>query len=139
MQKLSVVYGARYYLRNSDDPGIFQKMYRDNLVVGLFDGSTQVNLFSLSHQLRALVAHAQPVSAPEWATCSDRSSEFDWTGLSLSAGGQDALLASFETGCAAVRGWARDHVTGETCGALETSIARLVQGRDQLFAAVRGL
>jgi alkylation response protein AidB-like acyl-CoA dehydrogenase len=139
MQKLSVVYGARYYLRSSDDPGIFQKMYRDNLVVSLFDGSTQVNLFSLSHQLRALVAHAQPAAVPEWASCTDRSSEFDWNGLSLSAGGQDILLASFDAACDAVRAWTQEQVADETRGALETSIARLVQGRNQLFDAIRGL
>ena len=139
MQKLSVVYGARYYLRSSDDPGIFQKMYRDNLVVSLFDGSTQVNLFSLSHQLRSLVMHAQPSAAPEWAACTDRSSEFDWNGLSLSAGGQDVLHASFDAACDTVRAWARVHVTDETRGALETSVARLVQGRNQLFDAIRGL
>jgi hypothetical protein len=139
MQKLSVVYGARYYLRNSDDPGIFQKMYRDNLVISLFDGSTQVNLFSLSHQLRSLVTHAQPTAAPEWATCTNPSAEFDWNGLALSAGGQDVLLASFDTACDAVRAWTRDHVADRTRGALETSIARLVQGRNQLFDAIRRL
>src|SRR6185295_9719932 len=56
MQKLSVVHGA-HAPRHGDSPESFQKMYSDNVVVSLFDGGAQVNLFSLSHQLRSLVSH----------------------------------------------------------------------------------
>jgi alkylation response protein AidB-like acyl-CoA dehydrogenase len=54
-RELSIVLGARHYVR--DEPwGIFQKMMRDNQVVSLFDGSTQLNLSLIAAQLRALVA-----------------------------------------------------------------------------------
>ena len=43
---LSVTLGARYYLREEHVHGIFQKMLRDNAVIGLFDGSTAINLAS---------------------------------------------------------------------------------------------
>ncbi len=51
-----VVLGARHYLREAHYAGIFQKAMRDNLVVGLFDGSTAVNLHIVSGQLGALAA-----------------------------------------------------------------------------------
>jgi len=138
MQKLSVVYGARYYLRNGDDPGIFQKMYRDNLVVSLFDGSTQVNLFSLSHQLRSLVIHHRATEMPSWAACAREPAELDWSKLSLSASGQDSVLAGFDAGCAALRD-AIGHEPDATRQAIEISLVRLTQGRDELFEAVRRL
>jgi alkylation response protein AidB-like acyl-CoA dehydrogenase len=54
---LGVVLGARYYLRESHWWGIFQKIVRDNAIVSLFDGSTIVNLYALSLQLRHLAKH----------------------------------------------------------------------------------
>jgi alkylation response protein AidB-like acyl-CoA dehydrogenase len=51
LQRLAVVLGARYYLRQEHDAGIFQKMLRDSAVVSLFDGSTVVNLSALAAQL----------------------------------------------------------------------------------------
>jgi alkylation response protein AidB-like acyl-CoA dehydrogenase len=52
----AAVLGARHYLRESHHAGIFQKVMRDHAVVGLFDGSTAVNLHILSGQLGALAA-----------------------------------------------------------------------------------
>jgi hypothetical protein len=51
LQRLAVILGARYYLRQEHDAGIFQKMLRDSAVVSLFDGSTVVNLSALGAQL----------------------------------------------------------------------------------------
>lgn len=45
---LARVLGARYYLREAHWDGIFQKMMRDNAIVGLFDGSTAVNLYAIT-------------------------------------------------------------------------------------------
>lgn len=59
----AVILGARHYLRESHHAGIFQKVMRDHAVVGLFDGSTAVNLHILSGQLGVLAAkrsHAPP-------------------------------------------------------------------------------
>jgi alkylation response protein AidB-like acyl-CoA dehydrogenase len=57
LQRLSVILGARHYLREGFEWGIFQKMMRDNALVGLFDGSSMVNLSTLSAQLRQLTTH----------------------------------------------------------------------------------
>lgn len=54
-QQLSVVLGARHFIRERHHAGIFQKMLRDGGVVSLFDGSTQVCLHALGLQLRHLV------------------------------------------------------------------------------------
>ncbi|MEK7322197.1 MAG: acyl-CoA dehydrogenase, partial [Pseudomonadota bacterium] len=54
-QQLSVVLGARHFIRERHHSGIFQKMLRDGGVVSLFDGSTQVCLHALGLQLRHLV------------------------------------------------------------------------------------
>ena len=53
-RELAVVLGARHYVRSEAPWGLFQKLMRDNQVVSLFDGSTQVNLSLIASQLRAL-------------------------------------------------------------------------------------
>ncbi|WP_158623620.1 acyl-CoA dehydrogenase family protein [Corallococcus llansteffanensis] len=53
-QRLTAVQGARFYMRDRHDWGAFQRFYRDNLLIGIFDGSAPVNLHSLGLQLRAL-------------------------------------------------------------------------------------
>jgi alkylation response protein AidB-like acyl-CoA dehydrogenase len=139
MQRLSVVYGARYYLGHSDDRGIFQKMYRDNQVISRFDGGIQVNLFILSHQLRALVTRYQATEVPAWVHYASDPSEFGWAGLSLSASGHDAILAGFEAGISALRTWMQRHVSDDMRQVLEPSLAQLAQGKEELFDAVRRL
>ncbi len=54
IHNLSVVLGARYYLRENHWWGIFQKIVRDNAIVSLFDGSTIVNLNAITLQLKHL-------------------------------------------------------------------------------------
>lgn len=139
MQKLSVVYRVRHCLRHNDDPDIFETMYRDQLVVNLFDGSTQVSLFSLSQQLRRLVASAQPAEVPGWARYGSEPAELDWSRLALSASGQDAVLAGFEVGCHALRTAMQQHASDETRRALEIPLSQLAHGRQELFSAIRQL
>lgn len=50
VEQCGKVLGARAYLR-SEEFAMFQKIRRDNEVVGLFDGSSQVNLFILAGNL----------------------------------------------------------------------------------------
>jgi alkylation response protein AidB-like acyl-CoA dehydrogenase len=54
IQSLSVVLGARYYMREEHEWGTFQRILRDAAVVSLFDGSTVVNLHALMLQFRHL-------------------------------------------------------------------------------------
>jgi alkylation response protein AidB-like acyl-CoA dehydrogenase len=54
VRDVAVVLGARHYVRRDYADGVFQKLVRDNALVGLFDGSTVVNLSALGLQLRQL-------------------------------------------------------------------------------------
>ncbi len=97
-QKLASVLGARYYLRSEHAGGIFQKALRDHLLIGLFDGSTLVNLSSLSFQLRVQLGDSG--SVPKYweklLTSADLFAElppFDWSGLALTCQGRDVMLA----------------------------------------------
>jgi hypothetical protein len=65
LQSLSVTLGARYYLRQEHVHGIFQKMLRDNAVIGLFDGSTAINLTLMAQQLPLLFAEDSADRGPE--------------------------------------------------------------------------
>lgn len=56
-QNVSVVLGARYYMREAHDFGIFQKVLRDNAIISVFDGSSIVNLHSLILQMRHLAKY----------------------------------------------------------------------------------
>jgi alkylation response protein AidB-like acyl-CoA dehydrogenase len=63
IRDLAVVLGARYYLREEHNSGIFQKLLRDNAVVSLFDGSTVVNLSALCVQLASLLGYRRKPAA----------------------------------------------------------------------------
>lgn len=49
----SSVLGSRFFLRNAYADGMFQKAFRDHLIVSVFDGSSTVCLDSLSFQLKS--------------------------------------------------------------------------------------
>jgi alkylation response protein AidB-like acyl-CoA dehydrogenase len=53
-QDISVVLGARFYMRDEHDHGVFQKMLRDSSIISVFDGSSVVNLHALILQRRQL-------------------------------------------------------------------------------------
>ncbi|MEO0542137.1 MAG: acyl-CoA dehydrogenase, partial [Cyanobacteria bacterium P01_A01_bin.105] len=54
MKDVSVVLGARFYMRDEHDEGVFQKMLRDSSIISVFDGSSVVNLHALILQRRQL-------------------------------------------------------------------------------------
>jgi len=58
IKQLGVVLGARSYLREEHDWGIFQKIARDNEIASLFDGSTIINLSVIIQQLHQLAAYS---------------------------------------------------------------------------------
>jgi alkylation response protein AidB-like acyl-CoA dehydrogenase len=51
LRDLSVVLGARFYLRDSHPWALFQKVMRDAAIVSVFEGNTVVNLTLLAAQL----------------------------------------------------------------------------------------
>lgn len=56
LRNLAVLLGARHYLRQEHDSGIYQKILRDHSIVGIFDGNTALNLDVIALQLRHLAA-----------------------------------------------------------------------------------
>ena len=96
LKSLSVVMGARQYLRQEHCDGVFQKIYRDNGILSLFDGSTAVNLHAIGTQLGQLTRRV------EHADVSDRLArifsldqalpDFDPDALELHNRGRDSVL-----------------------------------------------
>lgn len=88
------VLGARYFLRD----GVFQKMWRDHGVVGVFEGTSQVNLHVVASQLPA-VLHGTEWSEDVLAAVFSRTEAPPWQhtapGLRLTNAGVDDV----------VRGW----------------------------------
>jgi alkylation response protein AidB-like acyl-CoA dehydrogenase len=62
MRDLSVVLGARFFLREGHPWNMFQKMVRDNSIVSVFEGSALVQLHALGLQLEQLTT---PTARPE--------------------------------------------------------------------------
>ena len=54
MRDLSIVLGARFFLRDGHPWNMFQKMVRDSSIVSVFEGSTMVQLQALGFQLEQL-------------------------------------------------------------------------------------
>ncbi|XVV01158.1 acyl-CoA dehydrogenase [Actinosynnema sp. CA-248983] len=63
MAQLSVVLGARLYLRSHPHYGIYQKMLRDVLVAIFADGNTVVNLKNIALQLDGILKAARDTPA----------------------------------------------------------------------------
>jgi alkylation response protein AidB-like acyl-CoA dehydrogenase len=61
----SVILGARFFLREDHWLGIFQKVQRDNQLIGLFDGSTIINLSTIASQLGVLAANRRDANHDE--------------------------------------------------------------------------
>jgi hypothetical protein len=75
--RLGALLGARSYLADQDGYGSFQKLARDHRIVGIFDGNTLVNLYSLVAQFRALARGylGSPDHRPHLARLFDLSAE----------------------------------------------------------------
>lgn len=111
LARLATVHGARFYLRDHHDWGLMQKVYRDNLLVGIFDGSAPVNLHALSSQLFLLARNApsdlggRTTDPGRAAAARDRAAvvcsldtpppPFDGAGLELVSRGHDDILNTF--------------------------------------------
>ena len=98
LKSLSVVMGARQYLRQEHCDGVFQKIYRDNGILSLFDGSTAVNLHAIGAQLGQLtrrLEHADEELSHRLTrivSLTDALPDFDTTALELHNRGRDSVL-----------------------------------------------
>jgi Acyl-CoA dehydrogenase, C-terminal domain len=113
LKRLSVVLGARMYLRGHPHYGVFPKLARDLPVVGFADGNSVVNLKNLALQLEALLATAADPGAEllgqaerRSAVCYDLGAELPpyepWR-QELSARGQDDAVLGLPGGVGLLR------------------------------------
>lgn len=101
LKSLSLVLGARQYLRQEHCDGVFQKIYRDNAILSLFDGSTAVNLHAIGIQLGHLTRRSEPANEKR-SELSNRLAgifsltqplpDFDPAALTLHNSGRDSVL-----------------------------------------------
>ena len=151
LRYLARIIGARFYLREGLLSGIFQKMLRDHAAVGMFDGSTTVNLellaFQLHHllrepdepeqnredKLRAVFDLSQPLDPMNYAplTITKITSDAVLTGLGGITNALDNALCTIDPEVAAVircSGSALDHALREMRTDLPTHL-ELESGR----------
>jgi alkylation response protein AidB-like acyl-CoA dehydrogenase len=140
---LSIVLGARYYVREEHDAGLFQKVLRDAAVVSLFDGSTVVNLSAIGAQLASLTsarrkAQASPETQARWPllfSLHQPLPQFEGSRLLLYNRGQDDVMQGLPaamTQLAALRADAQlDPALLEALVALAQAVIDQLQASDQ--------
>jgi alkylation response protein AidB-like acyl-CoA dehydrogenase len=69
ISECAAILGARFFLREGHWHGMFQKVQRDTQLLGLFDGSTIINLSSIASQLGPLIAERQTARSDDTAAC----------------------------------------------------------------------
>jgi alkylation response protein AidB-like acyl-CoA dehydrogenase len=96
VRRLAGVMGARHFLRQGPE-GLFQKVLRDNALIGLFDGSAAVNLQSIAAQLPFLLKPGEGGEDPRRASLFDLSATlpaFDASRLALFDHGADLVAGA---------------------------------------------
>lgn len=103
---MSSVLGARGYLREGAADGAFQKLQRDHAIASVFEGTTHVNLNTVTHQLPFILADnvrrpAEPERAELLSALFSLTEEAPtWTPdalrLQLTNEGQDEITHSWE-------------------------------------------
>jgi alkylation response protein AidB-like acyl-CoA dehydrogenase len=107
IQTLSVVLGARHFLRQEHCWGVFQKILRDCVVVRVGHLSSVINLSHLSQQIQVLAEYRQKTNRTDNAelrsrlksifTLEEPVPDFDSKGLSLYNRGHEDVLQGLET------------------------------------------
>jgi alkylation response protein AidB-like acyl-CoA dehydrogenase len=100
IQELAHILGARFYLREGEDQGAFEKMQRDNAIIGVFDGSSIVCLSAISAQLRPLLSRSAAGEALErvskMARLGTSLPDLDPSRIEIASRGKDDWLQSLE-------------------------------------------
>ncbi|MEK7356973.1 MAG: acyl-CoA dehydrogenase, partial [Bdellovibrionota bacterium] len=100
LRDVLVTLGARYFLHDDFAHGLMQKFARDLPLVGVFDGSSQVNLYSIANQIPAMAGYSAQARVLDRevlkAIFADgaKAAMPDFAKLKLSARGENAILAT---------------------------------------------
>jgi alkylation response protein AidB-like acyl-CoA dehydrogenase len=103
-RELAHILGARFYLREAHEWGVFEKMMRDTAIIAVFDGSAIVCLNAIAAQLGGLLDHGAERSRGEADAALARARRvadltqpvpaFDPAALTLHSRGVDDLVQS---------------------------------------------
>lgn len=129
INELAIILGARHYLREEHDNGIFQKLMRDNRLVGLFDGSTIVNLQLLTHQLLQFSKKksGKYLGKSAYLFVADMPlDDFDVKKLRLSNHGYNDILHGIDSICAEL-------CRADTYPVIASQVKTLIQLRDNFY------
>lgn len=94
---LGEVLGARSYLLEEEFP-LFEKFKRDHDVVGIFDGSSAVNLFVIAGQFGNILKHLEADATNEYMSVFETDREvpdFKGVGFKLTNRGFDFIFSSY--------------------------------------------
>jgi alkylation response protein AidB-like acyl-CoA dehydrogenase len=97
LRDVGTVLGARGYLREEHDAGLYQKLVRDHGVVAIFHAGSYLNINTIGQQLRALTLRAHDADVTALGTIFDVSRAvptLDPSRLELSNRGRDDVLAA---------------------------------------------
>ena len=133
IERLAVVLGARYYLREGHYEGIFQKLVRDSALVGVFHAGSFLNLITVQVQrLYDSRRRAQPLALGELEArlqqifCLDAAlPTLDLSGLVLLGRGDDDLIAGLAL---LEQELARPAIAAELDPALHSALRRGLEG-----------
>ena len=114
IEKLSVVIGARHYLRENHCEGIFQKFMRDNSVLSIFHAGTALTLTTVALHLRDLAKQRAKNSASNAGELGARLSAifdldapvaaFDPEKLKIYTRGRDDVMQGLDSACETLGG-----------------------------------
>lgn len=150
IHNLSIILGARYYLRSGLNAGIFQKIVRDNAITSLFDGSIVVNLQAIALQLRSLASYRTSNAASQDALLWTRLESifslekplprFHAKSLEIFNHGQDDILQGLELALKALQALKIANIPGldvlEAIIELTSEVAKCVQRQDEHLVAL---
>ncbi|WP_152628195.1 acyl-CoA dehydrogenase family protein [Streptacidiphilus neutrinimicus] len=127
--ELGALLGARSFLADHYAHGRYQKLARDHRIVGIFDGNTMVNLYSLVVQFRALARSflAPADHRPRLASLFDlerRLPEFDPAQLVLVSRYGSSIMGTLPAAVRALRAEAADRPALARAAALAEEVHR---------------
>ena len=132
--------GARFFMRDVEHQGMFQKMLRDGAIVSVFDGSEPVCLDSIALQLPSMAKQWRRPRSDDWRQLYDLRVElpdFDPARVTVFGRGRNAVFASLPALRTRLDALAPSLVCGpQQLTALRGLTAQLEQNIDDLFADV---
>ncbi|TBU96225.1 acyl-CoA dehydrogenase family protein [Phytopseudomonas dryadis] len=140
--ELSHILGARFYMRDQQNVGIFQKFFRDGAIVSIFDGSSHVCLDSLATLLDSL---AREGGQPEARQCMEALfdlgaplTDVDYTRLTLFSRHGDPLIGQLPYLVRQVRELSTDgHLSAETLATIQHGCEDFMAQVQQLCEQIR--